>query len=75
MPSRRDLVRENKHKLLRTMVTLLRQERPAYGPHAAEAADQLIAEFARRSDLRDGPPPGHEPLPGLDGKEPHEQPA
>jgi hypothetical protein len=66
--SKRDLIRINKALILKGLVTQLRQSRDTYGQHAATATDQLIAEFARRANLGpDGPPPGHSPLPGLEG--------
>lgn len=66
MASKRELVAENKRILLRGLLDTLRRHRGSYGPHAALACDQLETEFARRACLEpDGPPPGHDPIPGI----------
>jgi hypothetical protein len=67
MASSRELVAENKRIILGFLLSHLRLQRSGYGNHAATAADQLIAEFTRRSRIEErNPPPGHAPLPGLE---------
>jgi hypothetical protein len=67
MASSRELIAENKRILLRALIGALASTRVTYGPHAQTAADQLTAEFTRRSRSEpDGPPPGHKTLPGLE---------